>query len=332
MLQKIDNCKLTIDNCKLEMQFRIVNCQLSIVNCQCCRSRTFRPALTRLELLVALVLGVFAVGFVVMLLTRHRENSLRVACSNNLRMIGMAVQAYHDKSAGDQGPKYLPPSRIADRYATWAVLIAPHLVKESPLHQWDREKSYFVQEEEVRQARLFMYFCPARRRADTLSEAGDADEGKNVPGALGDYAAVAGDGSAEHDWTGANANGALVLAVNIKRKDDRITHWASQTSLESLTRGAQYTLLIGEKHVPVGDFGNAKFGDGSLYNGQNPASFSRIAGPGFPIAPSMDAPYNKNFGSAHDNICNFLMADASVRPMTFDTSETVLGDLARRGE
>jgi hypothetical protein len=291
-----------------------------------------RRALTKLELLVAVALGVFVVGFLIMLLTRHRENSLRVACSNNLRVIGLAVQAYHDKSAGDPARKYLPPSRIADRYATWAVLIAPHLVKESPLHRWDVEKSYFVQEEEVRQARLFMYFCPARRRADTLSEAGDLDEGKNVPGALGDYAAVAGDGSPEHDWTGVKANGALVIAVNIQRKDDRITQWSSQTSLESLTRGTQFTLLVGEKHVPIDHYGDAKFGDGSLYNGQNPASFSRIAGPGFPIAPSMDAPFNNNFGSAHDNICNFLMADASVRSMTFDTSEIVLGDLARRGE
>lgn len=267
-----------------------------------------------------------------MLLAQHRENSQRVACINNLRVIGQAIYAYHEASAGDEKRRYLPPSHIADGYATWAVLIAPHMIKTHPLHDWDKDKSYFVQPEVVRQAALYAYLCPARRRQSAVSEAGDMDMDKHYPGAVGDYGIVAGDGSIMPDWLSEKANGAIIPAVNVKRKDDRIISWESATGLDSLTRGTQYTLLVGERHVPPTAFGDAALGDGSLYNGRNHASFARVAGPGFPLAPVFDAPVNKNFGSFHQGVTNFLMADTSYRSMTNDTSEAVLGQLSRRGE
>jgi prepilin-type processing-associated H-X9-DG protein len=46
----------------------------------------------------------------------------------------------------------------------------------------------------------------------------------------------------------------------------------------------------------------------------------------------MDAPFNKNFGSAHSGVCQFLMADGSFRAMATVTSEVVLGEMARRAE
>ena len=292
-----------------------------------------RHAITRLEILVALVFGFSAVGIVVMLLARQRENGQRAQCMNNLRLIGLAVHAYHDASSGDKGLKRLPPSRLANGYATWAVLIAPYLTKESPLLEWSKQESYFAQKAEVREARRINFFCPARLRSDTLSQAGDVDSaGKLFLGGLGDYANVAGDGDADHDWTGPDANGAFILAEVLERKDGRILQWQSRTNLASLKRGESYTMIVGEKHVPADHQGDAAFGDGSFYNGQHPAGFSRVAGPGFPIAASVDSPFNRNFGSNHNGVCHFLMADTSVRPMTPATSEIVLGQMARRGD
>ena len=265
-----------------------------------------------------------------MVIARHRENAQREHCKDNLRQIGQAIQAYHVASAADEALQRLPPSRIAEGYATWAVLLTPHLIKEHPLHKWDRQLSYFAQLEEVREARLILFFCPTRIRDDTLSQAGDLDAAKkHVPGALGDYASVAGDNA--EDWTGPKANGALMIADDVERKDDLILRWQSRTSYNSLARGTAYTLLVGEKHVAPEHVADAAFGDGSLYNGQNPASFSRIAGPGFTIA-DIDAPFNKNFGSYHNGVCHFLNADSSVRALTPTISESVLGQLARRGE
>ncbi len=292
-----------------------------------------RPALTKLDVLIAGVVVLLVLGFLTMLITRHRESAVRMECTNNLRVIGQAIHAYHDLSSADKKLKYLPPSRIDDGFATWPVLIAPHFLKEHPLLAWERDKSYLAQTDEVRQARVFAYFCPARRRSEFLSRAGDVDaNAKHFPGGLGDYGAVAGDGSADHDWTGKDANGAIVPAIHQKRDGARITFWDSQTGLDSLTRGQSYTLLVGEKHVSPDALGDAGQGDGSIYNGARPASFSRIAGPGFPIAQVLDEPGNKTFGSVHQRVCNFLFADGSVQPMSIHTSETVLGQLARRGE
>ncbi len=289
---------------------------------------TRRNGLSRLEILVALVVALFAAGLIAMLVARVREASLREQCKNNLKMLGGAFHQYHDKNL-----KRLPPSRIADGYATWAVLLAPYLTKDNPLLGWDQQTTYFDQKDEVRQAVLIQFICPARRRDDMLSESGDFDKaGKHIPGAVGDYGDVAGDGSKDHDWTGPNANGALVIADVLQRNGDRIVKWESRTSFESLTRGQSYTLLLGEKHALPDHLGDAEFGDGSLYNGARPANFSRIAGPGYPLAKAIDEPFNNNFGSWHNGICSFLMADGTVRSMANDVSDLVLGQLARRGE
>jgi hypothetical protein len=289
-----------------------------------------REGITILEVLVALVAIVCVAGVLLVVIARHRELAQRVQCKNNLKVIGEAMRAYHDASAGDDKLKRLPPSQIAEDHATWAVLLAPHLSKEHALAQWDPLLPYVEQKEESRQARLVFFFCPTRERADTLSILGDQGRGtKHLPGGLGDYACVAGDGSIK-DWTGPEANGALVGAIGLEFKEGKLLRWGSATNYASITRGEAYTILIGEKHVPPDGAGDAAFGDGSFYNGANPASFARVAGPGFPLAPSIAAPFNRNFGSAHNAMCNFLNADGSVRTMPVTTDAAILGELSHR--
>jgi hypothetical protein len=295
--------------------------------------RENRPGLTRLEMLVIVAFALGALGLIVMGIARTRQAALREQCKNNLRVLGESIRAYSDASAADKARQRLPAARIADGYATWPVLLAPYLSEDHALLQWDKETTYFQQTDAVRQAAYVKFICPARRREDLLSISGDIDKaGKEFSGAVGDYACVAGDGSKEHDWTGPDANGAIILAKVLERKGDRILKWESRTSYASLTRGESYTLLIGEKHVPIGHLGEAQAGDGSIYNGALPANFSRVGGPGFPLAREIDAPVNNNFGSWHPGVCQFLMADNSVNVMAVDISESVLGKLARRGE
>jgi hypothetical protein len=292
-----------------------------------------RRAITALEVVILLILCIITAGLAVMLVARHRDNSQQVQCRNNLRAMGKAIHTYHDASSANEHLRRLPPSRIAEGYATWAVLLAPFLIKEHPLQLWDKQQSYFAQQHEVREAQLIMYFCPARSRATALSLSGDVDKtNKHFRGALGDYACVAGDGGGDHEWTGPKANGALVIAEVTDRKGDRILDWHSRTSLSSLTRGTAYTMLIGEKHVLSAHQAEAEFGDGSVYNGQHSASFARVAGPGYPLADGLDAPLNNNFGSSHKAVCLFLMADGSFRALSTDTSNIVLGRMARRGD
>jgi Protein of unknown function (DUF1559) len=289
-----------------------------------------------LELVVVLFIGVLLITLVVVGIGKMRERANRAHCANNLRQMGAAVKLY-DKER-------LPPSRIAEGYATWAVLITPFMVKDSGLKDWDLERQYFDQPEAARQALIPQYFCPSRRYGPANSISGDVPgPGRaNVAGALADYAGAAGDGNPRFPWTTARANGPLIIARVIRRVDGRIVEWQSRVRWADLTKedpkkedpkkGESHTILLGEKHVPLDHFGEAAFGDSSVFNGANPANFSRVAGPGYGLATSVTDPFNTNFGSYHPDICQFLMADGSVRPMNTSVSETVLGRLAVRGE
>ncbi len=289
---------------------------------------TRRPAVSRLEVVVLLALGVLGLGLLFVLLSRQRENGLRIQCLNNLRRIGEAV---HGSENGA-----LPPARIAADYATWAVLLAPHLAKDHPLAKWDVSRSYFAQDAAVRQALVTAYFCPARARPGGWSIAGDVDPatGKHVPGALGDYAGVAGTGDPAHPFDGPDADGAIILGEVLQRQGDRVVHWRGRTSLPAIraAHGLSTTLLFGEKHVPPEGLGKAIAGDGSLYDGQSAAGCSRVAGPGHPLAAAVTEPFNTNFGSAHPGVCQFLFADGSARPIAVHINDAVLGQMARRGK
>ena len=291
-----------------------------------------RRGITLIEVLVVLVIVAVLGAMAVLFIARQRASGLRLQCMNNLRRIGVATHTYHDTSGGEAASRTLPPARLADGYATWAVLVGPHLDAEHALQQWDVSKRYAEQGAKVREAIQPAYFCPARPRTSWLSIAGDTDADEaHVPGAVGDYACVAGTGSADRPWTGPNADGPMVLA-DAEVKDGRIVRWRGRTSLASLERGLAYTLLVGEKHVPPDGLGQAEFGDASLYNGQHPASFSRVAGPGFGVAPAVDAPFNRNFGGPHPGVCQFLMADGGVRSFAVTVEDTVLGRMATRSQ
>src|SRR5262249_10356061 len=152
---------------------------------------------------------------------------------------------------------------VADGYATWAVLIAPGLAKTSPLEEWDEDKPYSDQPRAARQAQFRFYYCPARRSPPQNSVSGDgAGNGKpNLPGALGDYAAAAGSGAPKSAWMTERADGPFVVGQVTERDGERITRWQPRIRMKDLKRGLSHTILIGEKHVPLGGFGEAQAGD-----------------------------------------------------------------------
>jgi hypothetical protein len=244
-----------------------------------------RRGLTRVDLVVILVIALTVGGLLLVFILRARESSDRVQCAAHLKRLGEAVHGFHERH------RYLPASRIDERHATWAVLLAPHLSAKGPdpLKGWDLQKPYAAQTDQARQAQFAGFYCPARRQPGQNSTSGDlGPDGKLLPGALGDYACVSGDGDPARPWDGPNANGPLILGEVLKRdpKGDLVLEWRGRTTLADLGDNKSYRLLIGDKHVPRGKFGEAAAGDGSLYNGANPASSARVAGPGRGLAAS----------------------------------------------
>ncbi len=283
-----------------------------------------RSGITLIEVLVLLLFLVVGLGLLVVLIGKQREEAAKVHCANNLRRIGEGIIRCAEGKKGLGGGGFYPAARIADGFATWGVQITPYLFDKDPLAGWDLTKKYTGQTDAVRQTVVPLFFCPARNRSAYLSGAGEA------AGALGDYACASGDGDPAFPWTGPTANGALILGEVLEEKDGAILRWQSRTGPASLKRLLASTLLVGEKHVPMAELGQTKAGDGSLYNGAFPASFARVGGPGYGLAPGPAAPFNTNFGSSHAGVCQFLHADGSVRAYINSINEEVLGGMIRR--
>ncbi len=80
----------------------------------------------------------------------------------------------------------------------------------------------------------------------------------------------------------------------------------------SFSDGTSTTLLVGEKHVPIGKDGVGRW-DCSVYNGYYYHCSSRAAGRAFPLAASgQDTGWK--FGSRHTTV-QFCFADGGVRAL-----------------
>ena len=148
----------------------------------------------------------------------------------------------------------------------------------------------------------------------------------NPPGALGDYAACYGEESPGSQYD-PNARGVVITS-----EDWGAVHWSSKISFRRVTDGLSNTFFGGEKHIVEEEFG-FRFGDQSIYNGGEIQSYSRLAGPAFPLSSGADdgkrqfeiyllssggnAEYQRYwawiFGSWHPGVCQFVMCDGSVQ-------------------
>lgn len=153
-------------------------------------ARCRRPGFTLVELLVVLAIISLLVGLLLPAVQKAREAANRISCANNLKQIGLAMHHYHDT----QG--FLPPTRLAEQQATWAVLILPYLEQDNLYRQWNLARTYYEQPDVARLGRFKGYFCATRRMvtsAPTESISGDEPShagpgATNVPGGLCDYA------------------------------------------------------------------------------------------------------------------------------------------------
>ncbi len=293
-----------------------------IVPCRYTYGGRRRPAFTLVELLVVMAIIALLVGLLLPAVQKVREAGARVSCSNNLKQIGLAFHNYEGTF------KKLPPSRLSDLHATWAVLILPYLEQDNLFRQWDLSQIYYDQSPSARLTSVPTYFCAARRAADTspgASIAGDFNDdispfGPHTPGALGDYGVCTGTNNCDGcDCQGA-ANGAFRSNI------DQFGNPVGALRLVDIADGLSNTFFAGEKHVVLNHFGEGYL-DCSLYNGDYWTCSSRSAGPNFVLA---QAPTDlvMSFGSYHPGICQFVLGDGSVRSLSNSTDPSVLALLA----
>ena len=94
--------------------------------------------------------------------------------------------------------------------------------------------------------------------------------------------------------------------------------------------GLSNTIVVGEKHVPLGKFG-VGWWDCSMYNGDYYVCSSRAAGPEYPLAKTMTE-LSWAFGSYHPDIVQFAFGDGHVRSINVNIDPHTLGLLANRND
>jgi len=283
-----------------------------------------RGGFTLIELLVVIAILSLLMALLLPAVQKVRDAASRASCNNNLHQIGLAFSMYHDIYGR------LPPNRLSDLHATWAVLILPYLEQGNLYAKWSLPQVYYDQSDVARLTPVTTYFCPSRRSAQSApghSISGDQNDdigptlGPFVPGALGDYATCTGTDNCDGcDCDGQAFNGAFRAAMN------QYGQSLGYISFSDITDGLSNTLFAGDKHVHIQNFGRGVL-DCSLYNGDYWMCSSRSVGPNYPLAQK---PTDNiiGFGGYHTGICQFLFGDGSVRPIANNADPKILALLA----
>jgi prepilin-type N-terminal cleavage/methylation domain-containing protein len=304
-------------------------------------TRRHRKAFTLVELLVVIAIIGILVALLLPAIQAAREASRRSQCQNNLKQIGLAMHMFHDNTQA------LPPSRLPCHHGTWASVIWPYLEEGNVASLWDKGRSYHFQPLENIQVQVAVYLCPTRRATPQLSVEGDKRGG--VPhraGGLSDYAASIGDG-VNYEGDGVKDDGGAAAVTPAAPNgafrsgqgqclgfdpDKRfLGSYKSFISFRKIEDGLSKTILIGEKHLPDGEdaFGKKAFDDNSVYNPDFHRTFARYGGPDAPLAASAtDKLTDKSqFGSWHSGVCQFVLGDGSVRPVSTSIEPRIIARL-----
>lgn len=281
---------------------------------------------TLVELLVVIAIIGILVGMLLPAVQAAREAAHRTQCKNNLKQIGLAVQNFHDTR------RFIPPSRARDRYVTWSVLILPFMEQGNLYDEFDWQARYEDQDPLATQKTLEVYFCPSRRRPQVSDF-----ETRGPRGSCGDYAGNAGYNRFWADPIG-NANGVFLTGWDADHPvvNRRISTVKGRFRFADIGDGLSNTIFIGEKAVNERFTGKpGGWGDGSIYNSDDPGTVMRLGGPLFPIAKTAYFPAPGPgtipvFGSGHPTVCNFVFGDGSVHTISNEIDTTTLGRLCSR--
>jgi prepilin-type processing-associated H-X9-DG protein len=297
-----------------------------------------------IELLVVIAIIAILIGLLLPAVQKVREAAARSQCQNNLKQLGLAMHNFHDVYSK------LPFGRSGGRpqSVSWAVFVLPY-IEQGPL--WNLFTTpisngggtytmYYPGSEDGNTSNLNIpmnyidrsqfqatgaltvpvkiFNCPSRRNAPSESVNGGSNYG-NEQGICSDYAVCYGDSS----WN----DGAFSVNKN----------YGIGVSFAGITDGLSNTLLMGDKHVRVGELGGYSNGqmnpnDFCVYAGKPAWSVGRIAGIKNPLALTIYDANNIQFGSWHTGVVQFLFCDGSVHGLSTAVSGTTLQYLANRSD
>jgi len=289
-----------------------------------------RQAFTLIELLVVIAIIAVLIALLLPAVQKVREAAARIQCVSHLKQLGIACHSFQDMR------KALPNSRRDANY-TWFIEILPYIEQANFQQQWTMSSGSFYSQNTIAQMTTVpMYFCPARRGQMTSTGEPQDGGGGSHKGATADYACNVGSTGGDY-WWDTNADGTANTPNNgVFRLDNNWSNSSSPTYVggirfAQITDGLSNTLMLGEKHVQIGKFGEYTSGDGAAYNGDKGTAF-RGAGSTLTLARNPQDAFANRFGSYHTGVCQFAFCDGSVRALTNSTDGPTLDFLANRND
>jgi prepilin-type processing-associated H-X9-DG protein len=281
-----------------------------------------------LELLVVLAIIGVLVGLLLPAVMKVREAASRMACTNNLKQLALAVHTYHDSQGALPCGQFQGPYGVgADSRAwSWLARLLPYLEQQN-LWQSGGIPFRSLQASGVLTDRVAVFYC----RSDTAIALGVTDHAGNLPGVpigLTNYKGVSGANWGEDfqgklvrlqtDWPNRGTNGSYNGLANgdgmMYRSD-----WTRPLRLLAVTDGTSNTFMIGEDVPALNDWCTWPYANNAYGTCAIPPNVRPPTGGTY---PPDDWQNTWSFRSRHPGGLNFAFADGSVHfiPNAIDLS------------
>jgi len=305
--------------------------------------RTTTAGFTLVELLVVIAIIGILVSLLLPAVQKARESARRMMCTSHLKQIGLGWHNHHDTyltlPSGGYSNRAMPtfidgrPGAQEKQAAGWAFQILP-FVEQNSIYQGSGQATDLERAKQAISSPVPVYFCPSRRSPETNTADG-------TPWCMGPdqqpFNSLISFARAQTDYAAGNDDGTGVLA----RPWDGACNGGTRTKrlmrLADLTDGTSVTLMIAEKRINRAGLGRTQSGDNYGYTAGwdstvNINQETVRATTLIPLPDTTTGDGERRFGSSHDGGFNALLADGSVRLLTYQIDAEVFRRLGNRND